>query len=295
MKKSTILTTCFTFFFAHPMEQIDHFSIKLYGTTINVSKESLYNIADKVDICIVGRHQQQLLNYSIFTKFYYPGTQDPSDINILFYKNKNDESDSDDDICNLFEEENRSKICKNVKQKEVTSTIIKIAEPYISLDGWYRDPFTNTLMPRCCYKVMKQNVILRLFQEKTFYENQALIEASKDLAWCYENAFMKGIICKSIAFPTLSAGMGFPRDKAAPIALTAIINFLRNYAPYIYDRIELVVKKRSEFAAYKKFLIDYWQKPCLLILAHQDEDHFLHNAPREIIDFILRLMHPTTY
>jgi hypothetical protein len=164
-------------------------------------------------------------------------------------------------------------------------------------------------MPRYCYKVIKTNITDGQNQRCTFYKNQAIIAASNDLPLCYTNALTEGLKYfpnsseenndskknKSIAFPTLSADVGFPRDKAVPITLTSITNFIRNYISDGYDRIELVVKKRSEFAAYKKFLINYWQKPCLLILAHQDNKHFLYTIPRELLDFILRLMHPVTH
>jgi hypothetical protein len=298
MKKNILLIACLVILFTHPMERIDHFSVKLYGTIINVSKQSLRNVAGTVGCVIVGKHQQQLLDHILdekqkcirnsppFNKFYHPGLIHLQDA--IFYKNENDESNSDDDTYKPFEEENKFTLTQVVPQQK-GQKIVGVTEPYITLDGWYQDHLTNQLVPCFRYRKTKSR------KELTLYKEEAIAEASKDLRWCYENALMTGIIHTSVAISTLSADIGFPREKAVPIALTEIINFIRNYAPRIYDRVELVVKKRSEFAAYKKILIDYWQKPCLLILAHKDENHFLHNVPREILDSILQLMHRTTY
>jgi hypothetical protein len=86
MKKSMILTACLSTFFTHAMERTDHFSIVLYGTTINVSKQSLCNIANTVDIFIVGKHQQLLLNYYRKpAKFYQHDTKLSQDKS-FFYK-----------------------------------------------------------------------------------------------------------------------------------------------------------------------------------------------------------------
>jgi hypothetical protein len=279
------------------MEDINHFSIALYGTTINVSRKPLYDVAHTVEYIIVGKHQQQLLDHIFnrkegcirhspsFNKFYHPGLIHFKDS--ISYKHTNDESDPNDETYKPFEEENKFTLTTVIPQSE-SQTIIEIAEPYITSDGYYRDPISNQLKLRFRYRKTK------LRKECTFDGQQAITEASKDLAWCYENALMTGIIYKNIAIPTLGADVGFPREKAAPIALTEITDFIRAFHPHTYNRIELVVKKWSEFTAYKKFLIDCWIEPCLLILAHTDKDHFLYHVPREIIDFILLLMHVVT-
>jgi hypothetical protein len=303
MKNRAILITSLSIFSTHAMKEINHFSIKLYETTINVNKKPLYAIADNIDFIIVGKHQQQLLDhefifeekytrFSAFNTFYQPGLIGPRDT--FFAQNEDDESASDDETYKPFEEENRCKLRKKVIPKQLHQTIIEVTEPYITFDGYHRHHATNVLLPRFRYKVKKFNKHGTL-KEHTFYGEQAILEASNSLAQCYENVLMLGSIYNSIVIPTLSADLGFPREKAVPIALTEIINFTRNYHPYAYNRVELVVKKRSEFAAYTTFLMHYWIKPCLLILAHKDTEHFLYNVPREIINNILQLMHPTTY
>ena len=61
---------------------------------------------------------------------------------------------------------------------------------------------------------------------------------------------------KSIALPALGTAVDFPRDKAALIAVPEIIKFIKNN-PNAYDRIELFVKKQSEFEVYQTLLNFY--------------------------------------
>lgn len=63
-------------------------------------------------------------------------------------------------------------------------------------------------------------------------------EAQK-LANCYTNSLKLAIKnnCKSIAFPNISTGVyGFPKDKAATVAVKTVNDFLQNH-----DRIEEVI------------------------------------------------------
>ncbi len=302
MKKTVILTACLSNLLTHSMENPDQnknkfFSIVLYRTTINVSKTPLYDIANKVDQIIVGKHEQQLLTDDIFDIFYQPGIMDLRG-NILC-KHTDDESDSDDETYKPFQEENRSKLWEKIIEKDTPSTI-GVAEPCILSHGWCNDYETKKQIPIPCYKVQRFNKDNPKTESWTFYRDHAILEASKDLILCYEEVLTLGLPIdgtkKSIAFPTLSADVGFPREKAAIIALTTITNFIRNN-PNIpnhnaYNRMELLVKKRSEFTAYVEFLKNYWRKPGILILAHTDADHFLFEIPRDIIDYILQLMYP---
>jgi len=90
--------------------------------------------------------------------------------------------------------------------------------------------------------------------------NAAIEEAGKDLAACYQEALdivLKKLLEdkkeKNIAFSTLGADVGFPREKAAPIAVKAIVEFIQHNSG-AYDVVELFVKKRFEFALYKELL-----------------------------------------
>lgn len=100
-----------------------------------------------------------------------------------------------------------------------------------------------------------------------YWGNEAITKAGKDLTFCYNNVLDKARklfttqktennpekSIKSIALPTLSTSLGFPRKDAAPIAVAAVLNFIKNN-PTAYDEIHLVVQKRSEFALYTERL-----------------------------------------
>ena len=295
MNKSLLLFTSFSFFSTHPMEQLSHdFSIQLYGTVLNINKKHIRHIAHKVDLIILGKHEQQLLNHHhVLNKYYQPGITTLS--NQIFYKDPANESDSDDETYKPFTEENRKSLFAYGMTKQPDQTIIEITEPCIPLEGWLRDTVTDILTPHPSYNVERVTTDGKGLQFMFLYGDPAITEASKDLALCYDIALHKGVKekCKTIGITTLSADVGFPREKATPIAMSRITHFIRNN-PDAYERIELCIKKRSELKSYKQFLINYWQKPCLLYCAHKDENHFLYNIPGDVIHCILQLMHPYT-
>lgn len=272
------------------MEKPDKFSIVLYGTTINVSTKFLSNLVN-IDLFVAGCHDQCLLKNSD-TMNDKPGTILYQDH--IYWKNKDNKSYYHDDTWEFFGHENRIKEAqKNVISQ--SAIVMVITEPHITLKGYYHDPF-NTLVPIPRYQVPRFDTHQNLWEPRTFDENEAITQASKDLTLCYEKVLEQGVCVesKSIALPTLGADVGFPRDKAAPIALTAITNFLMHH-PGAYHRIKLWVKKRSEFVAYTTFLTHYWQKPCLLYCAHKDENCVLRDIPRDVIGYILQLMHLYEY
>lgn len=58
----------------------------------------------------------------------------------------------------------------------------------------------------------------------------------------------KGI--KSIAFPSLSTGAyGFPVERAAPIALSTIVDYLRSH-PGVFEEVRMVLFSASDLAVY---------------------------------------------
>jgi hypothetical protein len=288
MKKRFIIITCFLYLFIHSMEKLDqkktnHFSIVLYGTMINVSTQSLSDIT--TERFIVGTNEQFLLNPSTCIRCYTSGK-------IIRYQNSfctntYDAHYAHDNAYEFFEEENGSKRHKNaICHTTRDNQVMVIVEPCISLNSWYYVIKKQISVPQ--YTVQKPDKIIG--QLSTLTGDDAISQASKDLALCYTTALECKTNPQTIAIPTLGADVGFPRDKAVPIALNAILTFLKNN-PKKYERIELVIKKQSEFAAYKKFLTDYWQKLYLFLLAHQDREHFLSIIPRDIIRYILQLRH----
>lgn len=293
MKKNLLIIPSLCTILAHAMET-NSFSIMHYGTIINLTKQSLCTVVDNVDLIIVGRHEQQLLQFSSPNFAYTPGEMYYAD-NTIYTKNKEYDSDSDDDTYKPFAEENKKLLRQETEQKIISTIVIQIAEPRIPQIIWYRDPRTNTPTPTPHYETTRPNKNSPFFSHHlTFDGAQAIIEASKDLALCYATALTDGLYQlskkdKSIALATLSADVGFPREKAAPIAVKEVLTFVRNN-PKAYARIELFVKKRSEFTLYKQLLNAYWERICPLYYAHKDPNNLLSNVPRDIIDYITWLM-----
>lgn len=294
MKKNLLIIPSLCTILAHAMET-NSFSIMHYGTIINLTKQSLSTVVNNVDLVIVGKYEQQLLQFSPPDFSYTPGKMYYAD-NTIYTKNKEYDSDSDDDTYKPFTEENRTLLRKGSEQKITSNIVIQIVEPRISQINWYRDPRTNQPTPSPHYAVTRPDKNDPFWSNNlTFDGVQAIIAASKDLALCYITALTDGLYQlsdkkdKSIALATLSADVGFPREKAAPIAVREVLTFVRNN-PQAYARIELFVKKRSEFTLYKKLLNAYWERICPLYCAHKDQDNLLSNVPRDIIDYVTWLM-----
>ena len=96
-----------------------------------------------------------------------------------------------------------------------------------------------------------------------WYGDDAIRKASDDLALCYKNVLAVGLkekLCdkqeRSIAFSELGICFDFSREKAALAAVPAILKFIKDN-PKAYSRIDLFVKKQSEFDLYK-MLFDFY-------------------------------------
>jgi O-acetyl-ADP-ribose deacetylase (regulator of RNase III) len=78
---------------------------------------------------------------------------------------------------------------------------------------------------------------------------------------CYKNSLRLAVEnkCKTIAFPNISTGIyGFPKDKAAVIAVKTVIDFLAPDKPI--DKITFVCFDEDNFNEIKKALGNYYLK-----------------------------------
>lgn len=132
------------------------------------------------------------------------------------------------------------------------------------------------------------------------FEGDLAMEANcKDLAMCYNIVLDKGIEVliekniKNIALPMLGAdfkckGQCIPQDKAAPVAVKSIVEFIKKNR-CAYNTIELFVEEDFEFVLYKLLLMRYCgltEKICLLDCAHKDFGSCFSLLPREVIQYI---------
>jgi hypothetical protein len=223
-----------------------------YGETkINVKKGSPYDLDGKIDYIVFGSNEQRLLAKS-FVDGYFVGHITIFRRKSLYIEHKNADSDFDNDTYVSCYNDLRARSEKNLSKKCLKSFAIEVIEPLL---------FTSQYSGEYYYYAEKKN----LDHKNWFYGTkqfgvEAIEDASHDLALCYEKVLAKGLRIgegknKSIALPTLGTAVDFPREKAAPIAIKTILEFVKNN-PKAYSRIELFVKKRSDLVLYRTLLAD---------------------------------------
>jgi O-acetyl-ADP-ribose deacetylase (regulator of RNase III) len=99
------------------------------------------------------------------------------------------------------------------------------------------------------------------FMTQRFYANDAIKEALVDLGKCYKAVLsygcdkMKDMPDKTIAIAPLGTEVGVPREKAAPIVVKAVFEFIQaGKKNPSYSKIVLLVRKSSELAEYKSLI-----------------------------------------
>lgn len=257
-----------------------------FQTKITLNKQSLFEVCtnNTQGVIVVGKNQQKI-SAARLEAFEYVG-KIYSFLDRDLYQ-KIDDSASDDDTYKPYPYHpghQRKAIKTNCK---LFRNIFVVTEPCITKD-FYNN--TENATPHFMYDVIRGNECL------TFTHNQAIEEAGKDLTFCYTQALNKGLTIyntkeKNISFPTLGADVGFPRDKAARIAINTIFEFIKDY-PNKYAGITFFVQKRSDFALYKFLLlqkIPFLYGIYLLCLGHRKKDNILSLLPTELIDYIASL------
>lgn len=255
---------------AHTMNTKNNyaFSIVHNNTTIILKKQPITDA--HTNIIVIGQNQQTWLKTGQFNNDLTMGKITLQEKNNrwahhIYHKNMNEDSDSENDTYKPF-------ILKNdptaplhdlffIETTEVEPIIFKITEPCIAISPCNAEAsniIENFIHYNFVHYNNEQDINKQTYQKK-YEDNEALTKASEKLTICYKNALSLGLIKlynidkRSIALDALSTKVGFPREKAAPIAIDAIIDFINNF-PDAYNRIELFIKKRSEFETYKKLL-----------------------------------------
>ncbi|HEX4068567.1 MAG TPA: hypothetical protein VHX42_00560 [Candidatus Babeliales bacterium] len=251
MKKQIVILVVIFTAYTQAMEQVNQWSITLYDTKINLIKGFIGDAGDRVSAIIVGRNQQQTLRE--------PSLGDIQDVGqcysgqSIYKKSKDDESASDDDTYKPYEhadyssKDDTTKIWKRATEIKVAATIVAIIEPRIMKTNSFDSEYNTIEVP---YYINRKSCWDGAEGTK------AIEEAIKDLKMCYEkilDRLVKSGDKKSIALQALSTEIGFPREKAAPIAVKTIVEFIKNNSG-AYAEIEMFVKKRSEFDLYKNLL-----------------------------------------
>ena len=304
-------------------------SILSHGTTINVIKGSIFDPIYPIDITVVGYHQQkmfqkgphyqQTMGYIPFspTEIVYENNTDddsasdddthkPYPVSVHWPKAQiviPDQSSSDDNLLKNsidYYHKQKLEIYKVGRCRTIKSYVLTIAEPCISqlCEPNKEGELTQYLNFKYCARQLsnRKDVITRL----ECFDEDAIAQASNDLASCYKTCLSKGSYgllrqgskIKHIALTTLGADTGFPRELAAPIAVATVLEWVKDNLNQ-YESINLYVKKRSDFALYKKLLIhpcNIANKIWFLYCAHKDSELLLSDLPCELIDYIGLLM-----
>lgn len=299
MKKNIVMIACFTTTFMSGMNTNfflditnNSLSIVSCGTKITVIKESLSTMANKVDRLIVGAKQQ---NTSAAE-----GIEEPNLIGTIVNtaRIRDNDSASDDDNYKPYPYRlgDKRKKPNNIPLNAETTCIVNMVEPYITAETYLNKK--NELTAGLTYTVHRKikqpytpyRIIDYTHKILTFHKKQAILEASQDLMYCYQVA-LNQILCNNssiIALSTLGADVGFPRALAAPIAITTVLEWVKEH-PQGYNNIHFVVKKRSDFALYKKLLFQQclpMETVLLLYCAHNDPKDLFSYIPHDVIRHI---------
>ena len=247
MKRVMMLLACMFTVLLQGMEN-NTLSFMIDQTMVKLTKGSMFDADGTVDLMIVGRVQQRQLKEPTLGDSLNVGRIDKVRNNMVYIKNKDTDSASDDDtykpynteLCGLWE---------HAHEKAMRSRVLSVIEPRICLEiGWDPELQEEINVFQYCHA----NGIVKDGAE-------ALEEAKKALALCYKKALLERLKEeKSIAIPALGTDVGFPREDAAPVAIATIIEYIKtsvedgNVEPC--ELIHLFVKKRSDFARYKELL-----------------------------------------
>src|SRR5438309_5381932 len=265
MQKNVVIIVSLTTAFAHGMAIVPENKklspdITTHNVILTITKKPISS-AIGADLIVVGRVQQHTLLSPAFNDNHKVGEIEYQKNKIIYQKHPDDESASDDDTYQPFisSADNPKKLWKRAQKHTILPDLYTVVEPRI-----HKEPYPNekdSLEKGFFYyteRCHQTNKYAYRFHE--FTGNEALEQAAKDLKTCYLSALNKYLTFSkrglSIALPALGTEVGFPRKKAAPIAIATILQFIEDF-PTAYDRIELFVKKRSEFELYKKLLQQY--------------------------------------
>jgi len=257
-------------------------------TKITITKQSLFEASKNTGIIVVGKNQQKisspgLESFDIVGEIY-SFLEKP-----LYEKNKDDDSASDDDTYKPYPY-HPGQQRKPIKITQLLSRhVLVVTEPRIT-ESFYIDE--KKAITNLMYDVIRKNECL------SFTGNEAITQASKDLASCYKKALNRGLTIlrynvkeKIIFFPTLSADVGFPRDKAARIAVETVFEFIKNN-PKAYNNVTFFVKRRSDEVLYRNLLLQktkLFHNMYLFYWGHKDGGTILSWLPMDVIDYIVKL------
>ncbi len=269
MKKNMVMIVFMSTTLVHGMEhqKIKHsntVSFVVDQTTVQLTKCPIYKL-DNVDLVFVGRVQQQTLKKpNSFHDIHEVGLMEVVDNNMVYIKTKDVDSGSDDDTYKPYDnfKLREAKLWESAYQEVVKGEVLSILEPRI-MSRRYFDKQQDQFVTGFHYYAHRRSL-----NEENKYINveengeDAIAQACLDLAFCYKKALIEGWKRidkkekKSIALSALGIDVGFPRNEAAFVTVTTILEFIKNSSEK-FSLIHLFVKKRSDFTRYNELLMQY--------------------------------------
>jgi hypothetical protein len=250
VKKMMVMAVCAFSAFAYGAENTKDLMLSVGGTLFHIVKDDIYKHHALVDCMVVGRNQQRELKK--------PDFGDCSEVGKIYSLEnkvrvlaKESDSASDDDTYKPWTTKT-TELWKKAEDKTLECNVFAIIEPRIMSDHYTSYGY----FPKRPHPEKKN-----YFFEKEFIEDEAILEASKDLKMCYNKSLQHGLEVlgdkdnKKIALASLNDA-GFPRHTADLIAFEAIIDFL-THNPGKYSLVKLFVRKRSEFVLFRELVRQY--------------------------------------
>jgi hypothetical protein len=202
-------------------------SITVGTTKINLTKGFIGDADNRVDMIVVGKKQQEK-----FTSSFFGSSGGVSCIGEISLRSS-------------------GTVHKNYSEKkQVTCSVVEITEPRMTED------YRNGLLYDAIRPGLGKSGTFSIYRGK---ENEAIREASKDVALCYNKALREGVQklgdkqVKSIALSVFTAETAFPVKKAAKVIVRSIMDFIKNN-PNAYAVVELIVNENEEFKLFKGHL-----------------------------------------
>jgi hypothetical protein len=263
MKKALVIAFCVFSVGIHGAESNKTAMCLVKNTLFLVTRDDMCRYTQALsepnvqfDLMVVGSNQQGKLkkvdlndNISVGITVLLPNKA-------IYTLPKTLDSSSDDDRYKPFGVDDND-LWRKANENIMECCVLQIIEPHIMYKV-----FENNKVETYGYSSSRRSATMpsMLFQPD-FIGEDAIVQASNDLAMCYNKALTKGLKILQgkknmrIGFAELSTEVGFPREKAAPIAFRTIIDFIKNNAEYAF--VQLFIKKRCEFAQYKKLIEEY--------------------------------------
>ncbi len=269
----------------HAMEKENRWSITAYGTQINLNKGDMLDYyADgekKVDYIVVGRRAQE----GKFISMIVDGLIGECSTDFqVYFETKNKSSNYRALSHHCLKDGTTIPGTLYFPLREGYNVCLTVIEPYVWGAQYY------------CYNSVRKKDNGKV--KFAYYQgDEALEEALKDIRVCYKTVLAKGITAgkRSIALPALGAQKcpfgSFPKEKAAPVAVEAILEFIKNN-PKMYDRIELFVEEDFEVDLYKELLMQWRGKENVLLFyfAQKNSEHLISLLLPELIGYIANLI-----